>query len=162
MKLPLIVMMCLMCFLLGTTLQTGITRDDAKRGSMVRVTGLGGIFFKCRNPEEMKSWYQKHLGIQSDQYGTRFEWRYTDQTDKKGYTVWSPFSDDTDYFNPSTKQFMINYRVENLKELINILRREGVQVVGEIEEYDYGKFGWILDPEGNKVELWEPVEEKSK
>lgn len=127
---------------------------------MKRVTGIGGIFFKCKNPEAVKEWYSKHLGIQADKYGTIFKWREMDDPDKIGSTVWSPFKDDTEYFNPAKKDFMFNYRVENLEELIKILKKEGVTVVGEIEVYDYGKFGWIVDPEGNKIELWEPVDER--
>ncbi len=129
---------------------------------MKRVTGLGGVFFKTKDPEKTKEWYKKHLGIESDQYGGLFEWRDAAEPDKKCYTAWSPFSENTKYFSPSEKQFMFNYRVENLKALLEVLRQEGVEVVGEIEEYEYGKFGWILDPEGNKIELWEPVDENLK
>lgn len=121
-----------------------------------RVTGLGGFFFKTKNPDKVKEWYGKHLGLPVDQYGCTFWWK-----DKEGNdcsTQWSPFKEDTKYFQPSEKQFMMNFRVENLHELLKTLKEEGVKVVGEIEEYDYGKFGWILDPEGNKVELWEPVD----
>ena len=127
---------------------------------MKRVTGLGGVFFKCQDPEKMKKWYEKHLGIESDQYGTKFEWRSSDNPGEKCYTVWSPFSDNTQYFSPSEKPYMFNYRVENLEKLLEILKDEGVEIVGEIEKYEYGKFGWIMDPEGNKIELWEPVDEK--
>lgn len=127
---------------------------------MKRVTGLGGVFFKCQDPEKTKKWYEKHLGIESDQYGTKFEWRSSDNPPKKCYTVWSPFSDKTQYFSPSEKPYMFNYRVENLEKLLEVLKDEGVEIVGEIEKYEYGKFGWIMDPEGNKIELWEPVDEK--
>ena len=121
-----------------------------------RVTGLGGFFFKSKDPDVIKSWYKKHLGIPTDQYGWTFWWK--DEKGNKCSTQWSPFTEDTQYFSPSKKQFMMNFRVENLHELIAVLKEEGVTVVGEIEEYDYGKFGWILDPEGNKIELWEPVD----
>ena len=127
---------------------------------MKRVTGLGGIFFKCQDPGKIKEWYRNHLGIQSDQYGAMFGWRSLENPDEKGTTVWSPFADNTTYFSPSEKPYMFNYRVENLEELLAVLKEEGVQIVGEIEAYDYGKFGWIMDPEGNKIELWEPVDEK--
>jgi predicted enzyme related to lactoylglutathione lyase len=127
---------------------------------MKRVTGLGGIFFKSNDPAKIKEWYNKHLGIETDEYGGMFTWRDKDNPDKKCLTAWSPFAEQTDYFNPSNKQFMFNYRVENLVELLKVLKEEGVEVVGEIEEYDYGKFGWIMDPEGNKIELWEPVDDK--
>ncbi len=121
-----------------------------------RVTGLGGFFFKCKDPNKTKDWYKTHLGIPTDQYGWTFWWK-----DKEGNdcsTQWSPMNEDTSYFNPSKKQFMMNFRVENLIELLDVLKKEGVTVVGEIEEYEYGKFGWILDPEGNKLELWEPID----
>ena len=121
-----------------------------------RVTGLGGFFFKTKNPEEIKNWYGKHLGLPVDNYGCSFWWK--DQEGNDAMTQWSPFKEDTDYFNPSEKQFMMNFRVENLEELLKILKEEGVTIIGEMEEYDYGKFGWILDPEGNKIELWEPVD----
>ena len=89
---------------------------------MKRVTGIGGIFFKCKNPSEMKNWYKKHLGLQTDDYGTTFEWRQAEDNEKPGFTQWSPFSEDTKYFKPSEKEFMINYRVENLEQLIAILK----------------------------------------
>ncbi len=124
-----------------------------------KVTGIGGIFFKTKDPEKMKTWYEKNLGMVTNEYGSVFEFRSTDKPDNKGYLVWSPFKDDTKYFEPSTKEFMINYRVENLEELLEQLEKEGVKIVGEMEEYEYGKFAHIVDPEGNKIELWEPVDE---
>ena len=123
---------------------------------MKRVTSLGGIFFKCKDPDKMKEWYSKHLGLQTDSYGTSFEWRQADDPTKKGYTAWSTFNEDTNYMEPSKKDFMINYRVENLEWLIEELKKEGVKVVDEIESFEYGKFVHILDPENNKIELWEP------
>lgn len=127
---------------------------------MKRVTGLGGVFFKCNDPEGMKKWYLEHLGIASDQHGATFRWRDLDEPKKICSTVWSPFPSATNYFAPSEKPFMLNYRVENLRKFLDDLRKEGVKIVGEIEEYDYGKFGWIMDPEGNKIELWEPGDMK--
>jgi predicted enzyme related to lactoylglutathione lyase len=124
---------------------------------MKRVTGIGGVFFKCKDPEKVKEWYNRHLGLKTDQYGSLFEWRKTDDMEK-AYTQWSPFKENTDYFLPSEKQFMINYRVENLVHLVEELKKEGVEVVDEIEEYEYGRFVHIIDPEGNKIELWEPVD----
>ena len=121
-----------------------------------RVTGLGGFFFKTKDPSKVKDWYNKHLGLNTDQYGSTFWWK-----DKEGNdcsTQWSPMKDDTTYFEPSASNFMMNFRVENLVELIPILKEEGVTVVGEIQEFEYGKFGWILDPDGNKIELWEPID----
>ena len=125
---------------------------------MKRVTGIGGIFFKTKDPQKTKDWYQKHLGIESNEYGGLFKWRDYEDKEKVCTSAWSPFNEDTEYFQPSNKEFMFNYRVENLVALLDILRKEGVEVVGEIEEYDYGKFGWIMDPEGRKIELWEPVD----
>ena len=121
-----------------------------------RVTGIGGLFFKTKDPNAIKEWYKNHLGLNTDQYGCTFWWK--DEHGKKCSTQWSPFKEDTQYFEPSKKEFMMNFRVENLRELLKILKKEGVTIVGEIEEHDYGKFGWILDPEGNKIELWEPVD----
>lgn len=123
-----------------------------------RVTGLGGVFFKCRDPEAIKSWYEKHLHIDNGEYGAVFKWRHSDQPEREEITAWSPFPGDTTYYHPSKKDFMFNYRVENLEELLKVLKSEGVEIVGDIEEYSYGKFGWIMDPEGNKIELWEPTE----
>jgi len=123
-----------------------------------RVTGVGGIFFKCEDPEKMRNWYNKNLGLVTNEYGSLFEFRSTDDPDQKGYLQWSPFGEKTKYFEPSKKEFMINYRVQNMEELIKTLRDAGVEVVGEIETYEYGKFAHIMDPEGNKIELWEPVD----
>ena len=123
-----------------------------------RVTGIGGVFFKCKEPDKMRSWYNENLGLVTNEYGSLFEFRKTDDPDKIGYLQWSTFSHNTKYFEPSKKEFMINYRVENLVELLEDLKKKGVEIVGEMEEYEYGKFAWILDPEGNKLELWEPVD----
>ena len=123
------------------------------------VVGIGGVFFKSENPAEIKKWYQENLGIQTDEYGSMFESRNIDRPEEINYLQWSPFSKDTEYFNPSEKGFMINYRVRGIEELVKALREKGVTVVDEIEEYEYGKFVHILDPEGNKLELWEPVDE---
>jgi predicted enzyme related to lactoylglutathione lyase len=125
---------------------------------MKRVTGIGGIFFTSKNPVEIREWYHKHLGLQTDMYGTTFEWRQSDNPSNKGFTQWSPFSNDTEYFLPSTKEFMINYRVDNLELLIEQLRIEGVNILDEIQIFEYGKFVHIMDPEGNKIELWEPYD----
>lgn len=124
-----------------------------------RVTSIGGIFFKSQNPDNIKQWYSKHLGLETDQYGSNFEWRQSDDPNKKGFTQWSPFSDKTTYFEPSQREFMINYRVENLEWLVGELRKEGVTICDEIETFEFGKFVHIMDCEGNKIELWEPVDE---
>ena len=125
---------------------------------MKKVTGIGGIFFKCKDPEKMKEWYNKNLGLQTDEYGSSFEWRLGDDPTKKGFTQWSPFPETTKYIEPSVKDFMINYRVENIEALVEEFKKDGVTILDEIETYDYGKFVHILDIEGNKIELWEPVD----
>lgn len=125
---------------------------------MKRVTGIGGIFFKCKDPKAQKDWYRKHLGIKSDQHGGTFRWRKYDDPEHTASTAWSPFPENTEYFAPSKKEFMINYRVDNLKELLTVLKEEGVEIVGEIQSFDYGHFAHILDGEGNKIELWEPID----
>jgi predicted enzyme related to lactoylglutathione lyase len=122
---------------------------------MKKVTGIGGIFFKCDDPKSMNEWYAKNLGFPVENYGTMFTWRHSDDPDKEGSTVWSPFAKDTDYFEPSKKDFMINYRVENIEELVKQLKSDGVTIIDEIKTYEYGKFVHILDPEGNSIELWE-------
>ena len=125
-----------------------------------RVTGIGGLFFKSKDPETSREWYKKHLGFNTDQYGCTFWWK--DKEGKDCSTQWSAFKSDTSYFNPSKKDFMFNYRVENLEALLDILKEEGVTIVGEMETYDYGKFAWILDNENNKIELWEPIDQAFK
>jgi len=121
-----------------------------------RVTGLGGFFFKSDHPDKIKAWYKTHLGLNTDSYGCTFWWK--DDDGNTCTTQWSPMEKNTTYFEPSDKQFMMNFRVENLTDLLVALKKEGVTIVGEVEEHEYGKFGWILDPEGNKLELWEPVD----
>jgi D-3-phosphoglycerate dehydrogenase len=121
-----------------------------------RVTGIGGFFFKSKNPKELVAWYGKHLGLKTDDYGSTFWWKDKDGNDCSNQ--WSPFAEDTAYFAPSEKQFMQNFRVNDLEGLLKKLSDEGVTIVGDMETYDYGKFGWILDVEGNKIELWEPID----
>ena len=123
---------------------------------MKKVTGIGGIFFKCQDANKMRAWYKTHLGIDANEYGATFEWRDAADASKPGATQWSPFPNNTKYFEPSTKDFMINYRVENLEALVAELRKEGVTILDDIQSYDYGKFVHIMDIEGNKIELWEP------
>lgn len=122
---------------------------------MKRVTGIGGIFFKCKDRESTLAWYEKHLGIPMEPWGAQFNWSDHDNTSVKPYSVLGLFEEKTNYFDPSTQPFMINFRVDNLDALITQLREEGVTVVGQPMEEAYGKFAWILDPEGNKIELWE-------
>lgn len=124
-----------------------------------KVTGIGGIFFKCQDPAKLREWYAENLGLVTNEYGSVFEFRNTDHPERKGFLQWSPFTEKTNYFEPSQKEFMINYRVENMESLVDELRAAGVTICDEIETYDYGKFVHIMDPEGNKIELWEPVDE---
>lgn len=128
---------------------------------MKRVTGIGGLFFKSEDPKKLKAWYNEHLGLNTTEWGCTFYWNDPNDPEAKvpARTEWSPFKKDTTYFSPSEKPFMFNYRVENLVELLKALREEGVTVVGDLEEFPYGKFGWIMDPEGNKIELWEPKDD---
>ena len=123
-----------------------------------KVTGIGGIFFRSKNPKEIREWYGKNLGLAIDDFGSAFEFRNANKPDEINYLRWSPFEEGTDYFKPSEKDFMINYRVQNIEGLLKKLKENGVNIVDEIEEFKYGKFVHILDPEGNKIELWEPVD----
>lgn len=123
-----------------------------------KVTGIGGIFFKAKDPENMKNWYNRNLGLVTNEYGSLFEFRQSDNSENKGYLQWSPFSQNTKYFDPSEKDFMINYRVGNIEKLVEELKQNGVTVLNDIETFEYGKFVHILDPEQNKIELWEPVD----
>lgn len=123
-----------------------------------RVTGIGGIFFFSDNPEGIKEWYSKNLGLEVTDYGSTFEFRNANRPDEINYLQWSPFKKGSDYFSPSKKEFMINYRVQNIEGLVEKLKTNGVTVVDEIESFDYGKFVHILDEEGTKIELWEPVD----
>jgi len=141
---------------------------------MKKVTGIGGVFFKCKDPKKITEWYQKHLGLETNPYGATFEWYESPDSATKAQTQWTPFPETTDYFGDSIHQdFMINYRVENLAKLVEELKKEGITIVDKlveelkkegitivdnIETYDYGKFVHILDGEGNKVQLWEPID----
>ncbi len=125
---------------------------------MKKVTGIGGVFFKCKNPEKMTAWYQKHLGLDTNPYGATFNWYEDEDGKKKAQTQWTPFPETTKYFEPSDNNFMINYRVENLEALVEEFRKDGVTIVDDIETFAYGKFIHILDAEGNKIQLWEPMD----
>jgi predicted enzyme related to lactoylglutathione lyase len=127
---------------------------------MKHVTGIGGIFFKAEDPEKLGAWYRKHLGLEVEAYGgvTFREDEAPAGPKRQAYTVWSPFAADTHYFAPSQKPFMINFRVTDLDALLAQLRREGVTVEERTEKSEFGYFGWAMDPEGNRIELWEPPE----
>jgi predicted enzyme related to lactoylglutathione lyase len=124
---------------------------------MKRVTGIGGIFFKAQDQKKLSEWYAKHLGLAPDPNygGVLLHWREAENPEREGMTVWSLFPQDTKYFEPSRSPFMINYRVDDLDALLESLRAEGVEIAKR-EDADYGRFAWIMDPEGNRIELWEP------
>lgn len=125
-----------------------------------RVRAIGGIFFRSSDPKQTKDWYARHLGLAVDAYGTNFAWRHKDDPNKAGYTQWSAFEKETGYFGDLDQQFMINYRVENLDALIKALRAEGVEFVGEMQNEPFGRFVHIIDNEGRRVELWEPIDDE--
>jgi len=152
-KITLITLSLAISFSFGFAFKSIITNNNTK---MKKVTGIGGIFFKAKDPKAINEWYKKHLGFNTTPYGTSFEWRQKEDSAKEGLTQWNPFAENTKYFDPSTKDFMINYRVADLEALVEELRKENVTIVDKIENTDYGKFVHILDGEGNKIELWEP------
>lgn len=124
---------------------------------MKRVTGIGGVFFKAKDAQALHEWYRRHLGIDVQAWGgTAFRWHSPESPNPDGMTVWNVMPQSSDYFSPSTAPFMINYRVEDLHALLKLLRDEGCDVDAKVDESEYGKFGWVMDPEGNRVELWEP------
>lgn len=123
-----------------------------------KVTGIGGIFFFSENPEKTKEWYSKNLGLETTQWGSSFEFRNAHRPDEINYLQWSPFKTPTDHFHPSKKEYMINYRVQHIDKLVENLRANGVTIVDEIATYEYGKFVHIMDDEGTKIELWEPID----
>lgn len=155
-KTILIIAALIASFSFGYAFHTIITKVE---NSHKKVTGIGGIFFKCKDPGKVNEWYKTNLGLATGQYGTTFAWYQGADSTKKGFTQWSTFKEKTHYFDPSTKDFMINYRVEDLDALVKELKQKGVTITDTMESYDYGKFIHILDVEGNKVELWQPNDE---
>lgn len=155
-KLILIITALATSFGFGFAFNSIITNNANDNAKIKRVTSIGGIFFKCKDPKAMREWYKTHLGLNTNQYGTVFEWRHAEDSTKKGFSQWSPFSEKTKYFEPSTKDFMINYRVDDLEVLVAELKKEGVTITDTLESFEYGKFIHIMDIEGNKIELWEP------
>lgn len=121
---------------------------------MAKVVGVGGVFFKSPDPEGLRAWYVEHLGI-PDEEGPGVSFRNADQP-RDGYLVWGGFREDTQYFDPADKPYMFNFVVDDLRGALAQVERAGATLVGEVEEYDYGDFGWFMDPDGNKVELWQP------
>jgi predicted enzyme related to lactoylglutathione lyase len=153
-KVVLISLAFVITFLLGFTCKSVIINSN----KMKRVTGIGGVFFKCKDPKKTTEWYKTHLGLDTNPYGATFEWYESENSKKKAQTQWTPFPENTKYFEPSQQDFMINYRVENIETLVIELKKEGVTIVDKIETYDYGKFVHILDDEGNKIQLWEAID----
>ena len=147
-------LICLLCaaFLLGY----GFSRLTNPVNSGPRVTGIGGIFFKAKDPAALKAWYSKNLGITIGGFGSNFEWHQGMDSTKKGFTIWAPFKETTKYFQPSEKQFMIDYRVVGLDQLLANMKTAGILPVDSIQKTSYGNFVHMMDPEGNKIELWEP------
>lgn len=124
---------------------------------MSKVTGFGGVFFKSKSPKDLMAWYQKHLGLEPDNWGGKaFEWREKENAEQVGQTVFNPFKPDTKKFEPSTEPYMFNFRVDDLDGMIAQLRKDGVTIVDDVQDTPYGKFGWCLDPDGRKIELWQP------
>jgi len=149
----------------ATNNTNNMTEETKKTGNSVpttdttpRVTGIGGIFFFTEDPEKTKEWYAKNLGMEVNNWGASFESRNANRPEEINYLQWSPFQTGSEYFAPSKKDFMINYRVQNIEGLVKKLQENGVVVLDEIETFEYGKFVHIMDAEGNKIELWEPVD----
>ena len=138
--------------------KTEIQNKTIVNDTTPKVTGIGGIFFFSDDPRKAREWYNKNLGLEINEYGSTFEFRNANRPEEINYLQWSPFKNGSKYFAPSTKDFMINYRVQNMEGLIRKLKNNGVTIVDTIETYDYGKFVHIMDSEGNKIELWEPVD----
>lgn len=133
------------------------TQESAPQEIEPKVTGIGGIFFRSADPDATKNWYTENLGFTTDKYGSTFEGREVEKPEIVNALQWSVFKSDTTYFEPSTKEFMINYRVQNIEGMVDRLLKNGATVLGEIAIYSYGKFVHAMDPYGNKIELWEPI-----
>ena len=163
-QIVLVLIIILISFSVGYAVRSMQAQSENFRESRAisekRVSGIGGVFFKSEDPQELRRWYSKHLGLDTDEYGTNFEWRQAEDSTIKGFTQWSPFHMKTEYFGKEEQQFMINYRVHDLEHLLEHLKSEGVIVVDSILVEEYGKFAHIFDLEGNKVELWEPFDEE--
>lgn len=134
------------------------TQKHIKNDPTPKITGIGGIFFKGKNTEVLKKWYTENLGLNTDEYGAMFTSRNINKPEEINHLQWSVFKNDTDYFDPSNQDYMINYRVQNIEELVLRLKIKNVTILDEIASYEYGKFVHILDLEGNKIELWEPAD----
>jgi len=134
-------------------------KDSNYNKQIPKVTGVGGIFFFSDDPDKLKNWYGENLGLEIDEFGSVFEFRNANKPDEINYLRWGPFKNGDEYFNPSTKGFMLNYRVQNIEGLVEKLKSNNVKILDGIATYDYGKFVHLMDSEGNKIELWEPIDE---
>lgn len=142
----------------GTHLTSTIKHTIMANDQTPKVTGIGGIFFISDDPEKIKEWYGKNLGMEVNEWGSSIEFRNAHRPEEINYLQWSPFEKGSDYFAPSHREFMINYRVQNIEGLAEQLKENGVTILDEIEAFEYGKFLHIMDAEGNKIELWEPID----
>lgn len=152
----LLTLAVLVAFSLGFGLKSVLVNASTSADDFKKVTGIGGIFFKSKDPKKLREWYSTNLGLKTNAYGAVFEWYQGSDQQKKGFSQWSPFSERTKYFEPSAKEFMINYRVADLTRLMIHLKKNGVTITDTVQNVDYGKFVHIMDGEGNKIELWEP------
>ena len=155
-KTSLLILVIAVSFSFGFAFKSLLTTHNSQLTNPGRATGIGGIFFKCKDPKLVREWYATHLGLNTNPYGAVFEFYQGADSTQKGFLQWSPFKETTKYFEPSTKDFMINYRVTNMEALIEQLTKAGVTVCDSIQTVEYGKFVHIMDIEGNKLELWEP------
>jgi predicted enzyme related to lactoylglutathione lyase len=128
---------------------------------MEKVTGIGGVFFKARDPDATREWYKRNLGIDAEKWGAKFEWRDKDAPDRVGSTAWTVMKQESTYFDPTTAQWMVNYRVKDLDAMLAQLRAAGAQVDDKVEDTEFGKFGWARDPDGVRFELWQPPADES-
>lgn len=158
MKQFFLLALIIMSFIGGMAFSNRLNNNQENTGEYKKVTGIGGIFFKCKDPKSIRKWYHDNLGLNTNAYGSVFEWYQGADSTKKGFSQWSPFNEKTKYFEPSAKDFMINYRVGNLEKLVSQLKNDGITVIDSMQVVDYGKFIHIMDPEGNKIELWEPYD----
>jgi catechol 2,3-dioxygenase-like lactoylglutathione lyase family enzyme len=133
----------------------GVSGDEA---DVPRAHGLGGVFFRCDDPAATRAWYQEHLGMTMDEHGTSFAWRRDGEPKQRGFTLWSPFGADSEYFGDLDQQFMINLRVDDLDGVLARLRAAGVEVADHIDEQPFGRFTHLIDNDGRRVELWEPID----
>ncbi len=160
MRLSLLLIGLIFCFLAcqETPAPSEAAATSIPQDTIPRVTGIGGVFFKSADPDKTKEWYRQHLGMNIDQWGAPFAFRNADRPDEMNYLNWDAFTDSTEYFDPSEHDFMINYRVQHIDRLVEQMRADGVTILDSIVSYEYGKFVHVLDADGHKLELWEPVD----